>query len=59
MAGIRQQGEGVREQAKDNFQDDEAAIEENSDQECSPKIGRRMMLMAMFVMVVAHEQSAP
>jgi hypothetical protein len=60
MAGIGQKGERVREQTESDFKDNEARIKENPDQKRSPKIRRRMMLMAMFVMVVPHAQkSAP
>jgi hypothetical protein len=59
VAGIGQKGERFREQAEGNLKDYEAYIKENPDQKRSPEIRRRMMLMAMFVMVVAHAQSAP
>jgi hypothetical protein len=59
VAGIGQKGERFREQAEGNLKDYEAYIKENPDQKRPPEIRRRMMLMAMFVMVVAHAQSAP
>ena len=59
MAGIRQEGERVREKAEGDLEGNEAGIEENPYQKRPTKIHRRMMLMAMFVMVVAHAQRAP
>ena len=58
MAGVSQQCERVGEQTKDDFQQDEAKIQRNANQELATEILGRMMV-AMFVMGVPHGERAP
>jgi hypothetical protein len=55
MTRVGQQGERVGEQAKDDFEDNEAKIQEDSDQEGAAKVLGRIMLMTMCVLSVRHE----
>jgi hypothetical protein len=59
VGGIRQKGQRVREESKDNFKGNETCIEENPNQKRPPEILWRMMLMVMFAVVARHSQSAP